>query len=296
MKVASLFVTASLLATTLALPVNNVVEQHDKRLLGGLLGDVQGTQDDNLGGLVGSILHRRLLDLLGGLPLVGGLLGGLSDGTLHKRGPMEEEKGNGTPFDPKLGGRNPIDPRLGGTHRRHDVVDGLVGGLLGDVLGSNGGLLSGLLSGDGLNGLLNSILGLASGAGNPESITNGIGGLLTGLKGKGTQIPVNVDIVAVIRGLPIVGGLLDEVLTTVLGDFNLDVFAFVKLLLSITQPTDPNAPLLEEILGKVRLALLAAVEVHLHAHKTPDGRGLVENIVGNVDADATVVAGANAVV
>ncbi|KAJ1913415.1 hypothetical protein H4219_005228 [Mycoemilia scoparia] len=205
--------------------------------------------------------------LLDNLPIVGPLLDGLNlDGLL---GQLLDTVGLGDLLKPVT-----------------NIVDSVVGGVLGGSDASNplGGVIQNVLGG---------VTGGKTGNGSGDLVNNTVGGLLTTVTGLLGGLAggknLNLDVGEVLTKLPVVG----DVLTAVLGDFHLDINAFLQIVASITNPTDKNVGLVDNILGQVKAQLKAVVGVKLSAHKTKDGQGLVEALLGNIDVGATPSVNAN---
>ncbi|KAJ1912708.1 hypothetical protein H4219_005502 [Mycoemilia scoparia] len=130
-----------------------------------------------------------------------------------------------------------------------------------------------------LNGLLN---GAVENTVN-YVLSNGVGSILSQL----SYLPVDVDVTDTIQRIPVVGKILSPILIEVLGDFHLDIKAFIKLIATITDPMDPNANLVEQIVGKVNASVYAALRAKVSSHETKDGRGIVPKLVGPIDVDAS---------
>ncbi|KAJ1675943.1 hypothetical protein EV182_000270 [Spiromyces aspiralis] len=229
---------------------------------------------DLLGGLLGG--NGALLgDLLGGNgALLGGLLGGNGDLLGNLLGCLGLDNILGSLLD---------DAGLGGLlNQVLSLVNQVLGGILG---GSSNNPLGGVIS-----GLLTDLPVLGGGNGHTDvvaTLLTTVTGLVGGLT---SHLPINLDVGAILTNLPIAGPILVEVL----GDFHLDVSAFVKLILTITQPTDPNVGLIGDILGKVKLLLEAKVKVTLSDKVTADGKGIVPKLLGNLNANIPVAATASA--
>ncbi|KAJ1915783.1 hypothetical protein H4219_004132 [Mycoemilia scoparia] len=295
LSVFSLAVAALSSASVFAAPMPEVP------LVGGLLkqvpvvGPLLGNLLDGSKALTGASGQDQLNNLIKGSPLSGAhrrnlpIVGDMLDGEIPLFGPLLVD------LSPDLNGdsgeaskplsQDQLVNLFNGIHRRDldlsQIANGPLNAFFKDIpligsLGKRdavGGLLGGLTG-----GLLNNILG------------NGVGPLL----GKLSNLPVDVDVTDTIQRLPIVGGLLSSVLTDVLGDFDLDIKAFLKIIATITDPMDPNANLVEQIVGKVNASVYAIILAHLHSHVTKDGRGIVPNLVGPIDVDATATVSATA--
>ncbi|KAJ1915787.1 hypothetical protein H4219_004136 [Mycoemilia scoparia] len=119
-------------------------------------------------------------------------------------------------------------------------------------------------------------------------LANVLGNDLVGsVLAKLSNLPLNVDLNQILDSNETLKGL-KPILVTVLGDFNLDIKAFIKIIATITEPNDPNANLVQQIVGKIRALVYAPTRVNLHMKQTKDGQGIVPGLVGPVDADASV--------
>lgn len=159
-----------------------------------------------------------------------------------------------------------------------------VDGPAADIL-NNYGPLCDILGVDVVNVLLDVVVSISIGSGNPDYIADGLLGVLHRIRGRRNEFPPNLDPYHDLVSLPVVGSIYADVLLKVLVDLNLDldVRAYIDLLISIGGPNDPNVAIVDLVLANIRLALIADIDIRIKAKVNAD-----INLLGLVDVKAKV--------